>query len=64
MIELSTRHAREQFETLSEQTKELTALAQYVATETSDLYFFCGRPRTSGLRIRSSPPPTQNKMEG
>jgi phasin len=36
MIELSTRHAREQFETLSEQTKELTALAQKVATETSE----------------------------
>src|SRR6476620_1522211 len=27
-VELSTEHAREQFETLTEQTKELTALAQ------------------------------------
>jgi len=36
MIELSTGHARKQFETLSEQTKELTALAQKVATETSE----------------------------
>jgi len=36
MIELSTGHARQQFETLSEQTKELTALAQKVATETSE----------------------------
>jgi phasin len=36
MIELSTQHAREQFETLSEQTKEFTALAQKVATEASE----------------------------
>src|SRR5262249_18557769 len=36
VIELSTAHARKQFETLSEQTKELTALAQKVATETSE----------------------------
>jgi phasin len=36
MIELSTGHARKQFETLSEQTKELTALAQKVATEASE----------------------------
>ena len=36
MIELSTGHARKQFETLSEQTKEFTALAQKVATETSE----------------------------
>ncbi len=33
-VELSTAHARKQFETLSAQTKELTALAQKVATET------------------------------
>ena len=36
MIELSTGHARKQFETLSEQTKEFAALAQKVATETSE----------------------------
>ncbi|MGP0091150.1 MAG: phasin [Xanthobacteraceae bacterium] len=36
MIELSTGHARKQFETLSEQTKTFTALAQKVATETSE----------------------------
>ncbi len=36
MIELSTGHARKQFETLSEQTKELTALAQKVTTEASE----------------------------
>ncbi len=34
VIELSSAHARKQFETLSEQTKELSALAQKVATET------------------------------
>lgn len=35
LVELSTAHARTQFETVSAQTKELTALAQKVATETS-----------------------------
>lgn len=35
-VELSTSHARKQFETLSGQTKELSALAQKVATETSE----------------------------
>jgi phasin len=35
-IELSTKHAREQFETLSGQGKELTGLAQKVATETAE----------------------------
>ena len=34
VIEISTAHARKQFETVSEQTKELAALAQKVATET------------------------------
>jgi phasin len=34
--ELSTAHFRKQFETLTEQTKELSALAQKVATETSE----------------------------
>jgi phasin len=34
-IELSTEHARKQFETLTEQTKELTALAQKVSIETA-----------------------------
>jgi hypothetical protein len=36
MIELSAKHAHKQFETLSHQTKELTALAQKVAIETSE----------------------------
>lgn len=35
LVELSTAHARSQFETVSAQTKELTALAQKVATDTS-----------------------------
>jgi phasin len=33
-VELSTSHLRKQFEALTEQTKELTALAQKVTTET------------------------------
>lgn len=36
MIELSTAYARKQFETATAQTKELTALAQKVATETAE----------------------------
>ena len=36
VVELSTTHARKQFESLSEQTKELTALAQRVATESAE----------------------------
>jgi phasin len=36
VIELSTAHARKQFESLSEQSKELAALAQKVANETSE----------------------------
>ena len=36
LVELSTAHARTQFETLSGQTKELTTLAQKVATETAE----------------------------
>ena len=36
VIELSSAHARKQFETLSEQSKDLAALAQKVATETSE----------------------------
>ncbi len=35
-VELSTAHARKQFETLTAQTKELSALAQKVATETAE----------------------------
>jgi phasin len=35
-IELSTEHARKQFESLTEQTKELTALAQQVALATAE----------------------------
>src|SRR5215208_1422039 len=36
LIELSTKHAREQFETLAGQSKELAGLAQKVATETAE----------------------------
>ena len=36
MVELSTAHARKQFEALSEQSKELTSLAQQVATNTAE----------------------------
>jgi phasin len=35
-VELSTAHARKQFEAMSVQTKELAALAQKVAAETSE----------------------------
>ncbi|SRR6266700_2528081 len=35
-VELSTGHARKQFETLTAQTKELAALAQKVATDTTE----------------------------
>jgi phasin len=35
-VELSTAHARKQFEAMSAQTRELVALAQKVATETSE----------------------------
>jgi phasin len=35
-VELSSAHARTQFETLNAQTKELSALAQKVATETAE----------------------------
>jgi phasin len=35
-VELSSAHARKQFETMTEQTKELVALAQKVASETSE----------------------------
>jgi phasin len=36
MVELSTAHVRKQFETVTGQTKELTALAQKVTTETAE----------------------------
>ena len=36
VVELSTAHARKQFETLTEQSKELAALAQKVATEAAE----------------------------
>ena len=36
VVELSTSHARKQFETLTAQSKELTALAQKVASETAE----------------------------
>jgi phasin len=35
-VELSTAHARKQFETLTAQSKDLAALAQKVATETAE----------------------------
>ena len=35
-VELSTEHSREQFETLTEQTKELAALAQKVTLATAE----------------------------
>ena len=35
-VELSTGHMRKQFDTLTEQTKELSALAQKVATESAE----------------------------
>ena len=35
-IELSTEHSRKQFETLTEQTKELAALAQKVTLATAE----------------------------
>src|SRR3954447_11466145 len=36
MVELSTGHARKQFEAVTGQTKELTALAQKVTSETTE----------------------------
>ena len=36
VIELSTTHARKQFETVSAQTKDLASLAQKVATDTAE----------------------------
>ncbi|HEY1543738.1 MAG TPA: phasin [Xanthobacteraceae bacterium] len=36
VVELSSAHARKQFEALTEQSKELAALAQKVATETAE----------------------------
>jgi phasin len=36
MVEVSTAHARKQFDALQGQVKELTALAQKVATETAE----------------------------
>src|SRR6202035_5232527 len=36
MVELSSTHARKQFEALTQQGKELTALAQKVATDTAE----------------------------
>ena len=36
VMELSTAHARKQFETLTQQSKELGALAQKVATDTAE----------------------------
>jgi phasin len=36
VVELSTAHARKQFEAISDQSRELTALAQQLAVETSE----------------------------
>ena len=36
VVEVSTAHARKQFDVLSAQTKELTTLAQKVATESAE----------------------------
>jgi phasin len=36
VVELSSAHARKQFEALAQQTKELSALAQKVATDTAE----------------------------
>ena len=36
VVELSTAHARKQFETVTAQTKELAAIAQKVATDTAE----------------------------
>src|SRR5437762_8103807 len=36
VVELTSAHARKQFETLTQQSKELSALAQKVATETAE----------------------------
>jgi phasin len=36
VMELSTAHSRKHFETVSEQTKELTALAQHVMTQIAE----------------------------
>jgi phasin len=36
IVELSSTHARKQFEALTQQTKELSALAQKVATDTAE----------------------------
>jgi len=36
VMELSTAHARKQFETMTEQSKDLAALAQQVATDTAE----------------------------
>ena len=36
VVELTTAHARKQFEAVTEQTKELTAAAQKLATETAE----------------------------
>jgi hypothetical protein len=42
MVELWTAHAKKQFETLTEQTKELSALGQKIASES-------GEPITRGV---------------
>ena len=42
MVELWTAHAKKQFETLTEQTKELSALGQQIASES-------GEPITRGV---------------
>ena len=48
-IELSTEHSRKQYETLTEQTKELAALAQRVTLATAE-------PLRTGVTKAFSPP--------
>jgi hypothetical protein len=36
MVELSTAHARKQFESMTAQSKELVSIAQKVATDTAE----------------------------
>ena len=51
-IELSTSHARKQFEAMTAQSKDLTALAQKVATESA-----------APIRVRACPRPSRKSPE-
>ena len=50
VVELTTTHSRKQFDTVSAQVKELSALAQKVAAELVE-------PLKAGVEQRSRPPP-------